>query len=542
MYRLSMLDLVDNGSDWTEIEELAQAVEQAGASIINTGIGWHEARIPTIATSVPRAAFSFVTAKLRLGRSLEPHEHISRHASETKTPTMTTTTEHTDAVRGVVSIPLVATNRINDPETAERVLASGHADMISMARPLLADPQWIPKAERDEAHKINTCIACNQACLDHTFLAKRASCLVNPRAGYETDPHLDTSNKTTKRQRIAIVGAGPAGLACATTAAERGHDVTLYDSADEIGGQFNMAKRIPGKEEFYETLRYFKHKIQDTGVNLQLNRYVNENDLGKDSFDIVVLATGVTPRELKIPGSDHPNVVSYLDVLSKDAPVGDRVAIVGSGGIGFDVCEFISHNPTENASLDALDFFSKWGVDTSLESRGGLEVMETKSTSPSEMNPKEKIYMLQRKNEKHGKRLGRTTGWIHRASAKRAGVEFVGGVSYDEVDENGNLHISVKKGKNKTSEKKVLNVDTIIVCAGQESLFDLEAPLKSRGVNVHRIGGAAYAGELDAKRAIDMGTRLGVRIEELSGEDTMQLAPPVTLGERFIGMAMGMRG
>ena len=263
--------------------------------------------------------------------------------------------------------------------------------------------------------------------------------------------------------------------------------MTLFDSADEIGGQFNMAKRIPGKEEFYETLRYFNHKIQDTGVNSQLNRYVNENDLGKDSFDIVVLATGVTPRELKIPGSDHPNVVSYLDVLSKGAPVGNRVAIVGSGGIGFDVCEFISHDPSENASLDALDFFSKWGVDTSLESRGGLEVLETKSTSPSEMNPKEKIYMLQRKNEKHGKRLGRTTGWIHRASAKRAGVEFVGGVNYDEVDENGNLHISVKKGKNKTSEKKVLDVDTIIVCAGQESLFDLEAPLKSRGVNVHRI-------------------------------------------------------
>ena len=255
---------------------------------------------------------------------------------------MTTTTEHTDAVRGAVKIPLVATNRINDPETAERVLASGHADMISMARPLLADPQWIPKAERDEAHKINTCIACNQACLDHTFLAKRASYLVNPRAGYETDPHLDTSKKTTNRQRVAIVGAGPAGLACATSAAERGHDVTLFDGSDEIGGQFNMAKRIPGKEEFYETLRYFKHKIEDTGVNLELSRYVSEKDLGKDSFDIVVLATGVTPRELKIPGSDHPNVVSYLDVLSKNAPVGSRVAIVGSGGIGFDVCEYVS--------------------------------------------------------------------------------------------------------------------------------------------------------------------------------------------------------
>jgi len=534
IYRLSMLDLVDNGSDWSEIVDLAQAVEQSGASIINTGIGWHEARIPTIATSVPRAAFSFVTAKLRLGRSLEPHEHISR--AESSSSTTTTTTEHTDAINGAVQIPLVATNRINDPLTAERVLASGHADMVSMARPLLADPQWILKAERDEAHKINTCIACNQACLDHTFLAKRASCLVNPRAGYETDPDLDPSNKTNNKQRVAVVGAGPAGLACATTAAERGHDVTLFDASDKIGGQFNMAKRIPGKEEFYETLRYFENKIQDTGVNLALNRYVSEKDLGKDSFDTVVLATGVTPRELKIPGSDHPNVVSYLDVLSKDVPVGSRVAIVGSGGIGFDVCEYISHNASDNASTDSLDFLSKWGVDTSLESRGGLDVLEAKTVPPSEMNPREKIYMLQRKTEKHGKGLGRTTGWIHRASAKRAGVEFLGGVKYDEVDENGHLHIRVK------DKKSVLDVDTIIVCAGQESLYDLEAPLKSQGVNVHRIGGAAYAGELDAKRAIDMGTRLGVRIESLNPEETMKLGPPVTLSERFIGMAMGMKG
>ena len=535
IYRLSMLDLVEKGSSWDEIVELARAVENAGVSILNTGIGWHEARIPTIATQVPRGAFSFVTAKLRLGRSLEDWEHVSTYQRDGSPPSAD------DTIRGSVKVPLVTTNRINRPETAERILADGHADMVSMARPLLADPKWIPKAERDEANRINVCIGCNQACLDHTFVAKRASCLVNPRAGYELDPNLDAETPTQKKQRVAVVGAGPAGLAFATTASRRGHDVVLFDAAEEIGGQFNMAKRIPGKEEFYETLQYFGHEIESTGVDLRLNTRVQAEDLTTGEFDAVVLATGVRPRKLNIPGAhdahEQVNVLYYDDVLARSASVGKRVAIVGAGGIGFDMCEFIAHDEDDRASIDTPSFLKRWGIDSNLNQRGGYDATNWKG--PQIKNSRDAIYMLQRKRTKHGAGLGRTTGWIHRATAKAVGVEFVGGATYDRIDNDG-LHITVESNSEK-KENRTLNVDTVIICAGQESLFDLEKPLQDAGVTVHRIGGAAYAGELDAKRAIDMGTRLGVRLEHTKEGEASELGPPVGLGERLVRWAIEKR-
>eukprot|EP00940_MAST-03C_sp_MAST-3C-sp2_P003505 g3505.t1 len=407
IYRLSMLDLVEKGSSWEEIVELAKVIEGAGASIINTGIGWHEARIPTIATQVPRGAFSFVTAKLRLGRSLNDAEHVTTTGRDN----VQTDGSPDDAVRGAVSIPLVTTNRINDPETAERILSAGHADMVSMARPLLADPEFVPKAERGESHRINTCIGCNQACLDHTFVAKRASCLVNPRAGYETDPDLDPERPISSPLRVAVVGSGPAGLACATTAAGRGHRVTLFDAADEIGGQFNMAKRIPGKEEFYETLRYFQHQLEATGVDLVMGKRVGSDELADGSYDVVVLATGVVPRRLKSVENDVQNgkvdVLYYDDVLARDAPVGKRVAIIGAGGIGFDMSEYISHRSDDHASVDTPTFLSRWGIDPALEKRSGFD--SEGWSGPKIQNARDAVYMLQRKRTKFGAGLGRTT-------------------------------------------------------------------------------------------------------------------------------------
>ncbi|GGY09684.1 NADPH-dependent 2,4-dienoyl-CoA reductase [Paludibacterium paludis] len=460
IYRLSMLDLVGEGSQWDEVVTLARAVEKAGATIINTGIGWHEARVPTIATMVPRAGYAWVTRKLR----------------------------------GEVGIPLVATNRINTPEVAESVLADGGADMVSMARPFLADPEFVNKAAQGRGDEINTCIGCNQACLDHIFQGKLTSCLVNPRACRETE--LNYLPAAT-RKKIAVVGAGPAGLAFASIAAERGHDVALFDEANEIGGQFNVAKRIPGKEEFYETLRYFGRRLETTGVKRQLGRRVGAEDLA--GFDEIVLATGITPRALQIPGIDHPKVLSYLDVLKHGKPVGKSVAIIGAGGIGFDTAEFLAHEG-EPTSLDPVRFMEEWGVDMSLASRGGL-VKEGPKPHPS---PR-KIWLLQRKPAKPGETLGKTTGWIHRASLKMKSVEMLGGVSYDRIDDAG-LHITIK------GESRVLPVDNVVICAGQEPRRDLVADLEGQGRTVHLIGGADVAAELDAKRAIDQGARLAAAI------------------------------
>ena len=456
VYRLSLLDLVEGGSDWNEIVMQAQAVEAAGATILNSGIGWHEARIPTIATSVPRAAFAGATAKLR------PH----------------------------VRLPLVATNRINMPDVAEAVLASGGADLVSMARPLLADPEWVNKARRDEAHAINTCIACNQACLDHVFENKRASCLVNPRACAETELNI---SPTPSPKQIAVIGAGPAGLACATTAAERGHAVTLFDSADEIGGQFNLAKKIPGKEEFHETLRYFRHRIEATGVQARLSTRVDVGAL--DGFDTVVLATGVTPRRVEFPGASHPKVSSYLEVLSGRVRCGRKVALIGAGGIGFDVAEFLLQEGP-SPSLDPGRWMAEWGVDASFETRGGL-------APPRPEPPAREVWLLQRTPGRPGARLGKTTGWIHRATLKGKGVRMLGGVEYLGVDDKG-LRIRVD------GSEQLLAVDDVVVCAGQEPQRELFDVLRSAGRAAHLIGGADVAAELDAKRAIAQGTRLAM--------------------------------
>jgi 2,4-dienoyl-CoA reductase (NADPH2) len=458
VYRLSMLDLVEGGSNWDDIVLQAQAIEAAGATILNTGIGWHEARIPTIATSVPRAAFAGVTAKLR------PH----------------------------VRLPLVATNRINMPEVAESVLAGGGADMVSMARPLLADPQWPNKARAGRAHAINTCIACNQACLDHVFENKRASCLVNPRACAETELVVAPAQAS---RRIAVVGAGPAGLACATEAAARGHRVALFDMASEIGGQFNLAKRIPGKEEFHETLRYFRHRIAETGVALHLGARVDADAL--QGFDAVVLATGVVPRAVSFEGATHPKVVSYLDVLEGRVVCGPRVAIVGAGGIGFDVAEFLVHEGPSPA-LDTKRWMAEWGIDPSFQSRGGLD-------APRPEAPARAVWLLQRTEGRPGARLGKTTGWIHRATLKAKGVRMLGGVEYLGVDDAG---FRIRVG----GEEQHLGVDHIVTCAGQESRRDLLEPLQAAGRDVHVIGGADVATELDAKRAIDQGTRLAAKL------------------------------
>ena len=463
IYRLSMLDLIPDGQSWDEVVMLAKAIEKAGATIINTGIGWHEARVPTIATSVPRGAFAWVTKKLK---------------SE-------------------VSIPLITTNRINAPDVAEKIIADGCADMVSMARPLLADAEFVIKAAAGRADEINTCIGCNQACLDHVFKQQRASCLVNPRACHETELiYLPTTNK----KRIAVIGAGPAGLACATVLAERGHTVDLFDAASEIGGQFNMAKRIPGKEEFYETLRYFKRRIEITGVSLYLGQHVTAKSLAVGKYDDVVLATGVLPRNPKIAGQDLPHVLSYLDVLRDKKPVGKRVAVLGAGGIGFDVAEYLvdeGHSP----ALDATMWMKEWGVGDPSISRGGI-------VKPEITAPARQVTLLQRKSTAVGKGLGKTTGWIHRAALKKKRVEMIAGANYEGIDARG-LHITYgEKHENPT----LIEVDNIVLCTGQESLRELHAPLQASGMKVHLVGGAFEAGELDAKRAIDQASRLAATL------------------------------
>ncbi|MFC9245884.1 FAD-dependent oxidoreductase [Streptomyces sp. NPDC057136] len=458
IYRLSMLDLVPGGSTLEEVVQLARAVEAAGATIINTGIGWHEARIPTIATSVPRGAFTWVTEK----------------------------------VRGAVSVPLVTSNRINTPEVAEEILASGRADMVSMARPFLADPDFVAKAAADRADAINTCIGCNQACLDHIFSLQITSCLVNPRACHETELVLIP---TRTRKNVAVVGAGPAGLACAVTASERGHAVTLFDMADEIGGQLNVARRVPGKEEFNETLRYFRTRLREQGIEVRLGTQATAELL--EAFDEVVVATGVEPRSPAIPGVDHPSVVNYLDVLRDGAPVGDRVAIVGAGGIGFDVAEFLTDGG-DAASLDAEVFFRQWGVDTSYADRGGLR-------APERPKPPRTVHLVQRKASKVGAGLGKTTGWIHRTELRHRGVTMIAGASYDLIDDEG-LHLTVD------GEQHVLAVDTVVLCAGQEPRRGLYEEMVAAGRSVHLIGGADVAAELDAKRAIRQGTELAAAL------------------------------
>ncbi|MEO9802462.1 MAG: NADPH-dependent 2,4-dienoyl-CoA reductase [Reichenbachiella sp.] len=461
IYRLSMLDLIPQGSDWIEVVQLAKEIEKAGATIINTGIGWHEARIPTIATMVPRGAFTWVTKKMK----------------------------------GEVNIPLITTNRINKPEVAEQILADGHADMVSMARPFLADADLILKSEQGREDEINTCIGCNQACLDHVFKNKLSTCLVNPRACKETElNYLPASQK----KKIAVVGAGPAGLSFSTIAAERGHQVTLFDAASEIGGQFNMAKKIPGKEEFYETLRYFGRRIELTGVSLQLNTRVDAEQLAEGGYDEVIVATGVTPRNPGIEGQEHSKVLSYIDVLKDEIAVGDKVAIIGAGGIGFDVAEYLSQEG-ESPSLNIEDFMHEWGVDIKNEKRGGL-------IAPEMPKARREIIILQRSDSKMGARLGKTTGWIHRTTLKHKQVKMLTHVTYDKIDDEG-LHITIG-GK----EKKILDVDHVILCAGQLSENSLVDELQAKGLKVTKVGGADVAAELDAKRAIDQATRLAAAL------------------------------
>ena len=462
IYRLSMLDLVENGSSWEEVVQLGKAIEKAGATIINTGIGWHEARIPTIATSVPRAAFTWVTKKMKKE----------------------------------IKIPLITSNRINMPETAEKVLAAGDADMISMARPFLADPEWVDKAKKEKADEINTCIGCNQACLDHVFQQKVASCLVNPRACHETELNY---HPTENQQKVAVIGAGPAGLAAATIAAQRGHTVTLFDAASEIGGQFNMAKQIPGKEEFYETIRYFNKQIELHNVNLKLNTKVSVEDIQNSDFDEIVIATGIQPRALKIEGINHPKVLSYIDVLKHKKPVGKRVAVIGAGGIGFDVSEYLTHEG-ESTSQNIDAWLKEWGIDKSMEARSGIEgVQQEFHPSPRE------IFMFKRSKGKFGGNLGKTTGWIHRSTLKKKKVQFIGEVAYNKIDDKG-LHYT------QNEEQKVLEVDNVVICAGQTPFKELYQPLLDLGKNVHVIGGADFASELDAKRAINQGARLAASL------------------------------
>ncbi|HCZ13992.1 MAG TPA: NADPH-dependent 2,4-dienoyl-CoA reductase [Accumulibacter sp.] len=459
IFRLSMLDLVEGGSTWDEVVQLAKAIEAAGATLINTGIGWHEARIPTIATMVPRAAFAWVTRRLK----------------------------------GAVSIPLITTNRINTPEVAEDVLAAGCADMVSMARPFLADADFVNKAAASKGDEINTCIACNQACLDHIFNGQLSTCLVNPRACHETELIIE---KAALRKKVAVVGAGPAGMACATTAAERGHQVTLFEAADRIGGQFNIAKKIPGKEDFAETLRYFGRRIETAGVTLKLNQRVDAELLTTGGFDHVVLATGISPRQLSIPGIDSGKVANYVDIVEGRKLAGQSVAIIGAGGIGFDVGEFLTH--THDDRTEAERFNDEWGIDPSYAHRGGLK-------PPIDDAAPRKVFLLQRKSSKVGDGLAKTTGWIRRTLLKKRGVQMIGGVNYQRIDDAG-LHITVD------GQERTLPVDTVVVCAGQESRRELLAPLQTAGIPVTLIGGADVAAELDAKRAIDQGTRVAAAL------------------------------
>ncbi|MEV4149389.1 NADPH-dependent 2,4-dienoyl-CoA reductase [Amycolatopsis sp. NPDC049691] len=457
VYRLSMLDLVEGGQRWEDVVALAREVEAAGATIINTGIGWHEARVPTIVTSVPRAAFTWVTGKLK------PH----------------------------VGIPVVTSNRINMPQVAEEALSSGAADLVSMARPFLADPEWIRKAETGREDEINTCIACNQACLDHAFKRKLVSCMVNPRAGHETKLTLAP---TRRAKHVAVVGAGPAGLSAATALAERGHSVELFEADDEIGGQFGIARKIPGKEEFAETIRYYRRRLEVTGVKLHLGKRASA--AGLTGFDEVVLATGVAPRVPSLPGIDHPKVLSYVDVVKHGKPVGERVAVIGAGGIGVDVSEFLTH--TDSPALDLDAWMAEWGVTDPETAAGGL------TERKPEPSPR-RVYLLQRKKSGIGSGLGKTSGWVHRAALKAKRVEQIPGVTYEKIDDAG-LHITVD------GTPRLLEVDTVVVCAGQEPVRDLAEELRAAGVPVHLIGGADVAAELDAKRAIDQGTRLAAAL------------------------------
>jgi len=459
IYRLSMLDLVEGGSSFDEVVQLGKAIAKAGATIINTGIGWHEARIPTIATKVPRAAFTWVTARFK----------------------------------AELDIPLVTSNRINTPEVAENVLERGDADMVSMARPFLADSFFVQKAEEGKSEEINTCIGCNQACLDHVFGGKLTSCLVNPRACHETEIVIQPA---TEKKKLAVVGAGPAGMAFASTAAARGHEVTLFDSASEIGGQFNIAKQVPGKEEFYETIRYFDKQLALSNVNVQLNTRVSADDLNSGDYSDVIIATGIAPRTPEIEGIDHAKVMNYLDVLKDKKIVGKKVAVIGAGGIGFDVSEYLSHEG-EATSQNIEAFMQEWGVDMSLQARGGIEGVEAKVPA----SPRD-IYLLQRKTSKVGDGLGKTTGWIHRSGLKNKGVNMIPGCSYTKIDDEG-IHITVG------DKSEVLDVDNVIVCAGQEPLRELVDGLDKPH---HLIGGADVAAELDAKRAIDQGVRLAAEI------------------------------
>ncbi|HEY8371615.1 MAG TPA: NADPH-dependent 2,4-dienoyl-CoA reductase [Pseudonocardiaceae bacterium] len=462
IYRLSMLDLVEDGQSWDEVVRLAKAVQEAGATIINTGIGWHEARVPTIVTSVPRAAFSWVTAKLR------PH----------------------------LDIPVAAANRINMPDVAEEILQRGDADLVSLARPFLADPEWVAKAAADRTDEINTCIACNQACLDHVFQRKVATCLVNPRAARETELRV---LPTRRRRRVAVVGAGPAGLSCATTLAERGHEVELFEASEEIGGQLVMARRVPGKAEFDELIRYFRRRVERTGVTVHLNREVDAAELLAGGYDEVVLATGVRPRVPDIPGIDHPMVLSYVDVLLHGRPVGERVAVVGAGGIGFDISEFLTHDSSPTPDLPT--WLAEWGVVDPEQARGGLGT-RVAATVPRQ------VYLLQRRTTKVGAGLGKTTGWVHRTSLRNRGVEMIRGVNYERIDDDG-LHLSFGPQRR---DPRVLPVDHVVICAGQESRRDLHADLVAGGVRVHLVGGAERAAELDAQRAIEQGTRLALTL------------------------------
>jgi 2,4-dienoyl-CoA reductase (NADPH2) len=460
MYRHSLLDLVDGGNTWDDVVQVAKALEAAGVSILNTGFGWHEARVPTIVTSVPRAAFASVAGRLRKE----------------------------------VKIPVVASNRINMPHEAEELLGRGDADMVSMARPFLADADFVAKAASGRTDEINTCIGCNQACLDHTFSNKRASCLVNPRACHETEL---VYAKTSKPRKVAVVGAGPAGMSAATVAAECGHQVTLFDSSDSVGGQFKIAAQIPGKEEFVETIRYFKRKLELTGVTVKLGRRVTRDEL--QGFDDVIVATGIKVRRPPIPGIDHAKVLSYIDVLQNKAPVGKRVAIIGAGGIGFDVAEYLLHNPEHQLPLSVEHWAREWGVDMNAQTGGGL-------VAPEAAEPVRQIFLMQRKASKLGAGLGKTSGWVHRAVLARNGVVMMAGVQYNKIDDHG-LHVTVNE------QERMLAVDNVIVCAGQDSLTELMPPEgTSGGPRFHKIGGAALAAELDAKRAIKEGAELAVSL------------------------------